>query len=95
MCTTKMLLSSAIIVVMAVGQSTAQTRQPTDAEKAMAAQIKCEDWKKNPNDTWTSGPSVKIGGMTFANNTFGIRGLNIGGADIVIVLNQKCGGSPL
>jgi hypothetical protein len=92
---TAMLLSSAVIAVVAVGESTAQTRQPTDAEKAIAAQIKCEDWKKNSNDTWTSGPSVKIGGMTFANNTFGIRGINIGGADLVVVLNQKCGGSPL
>lgn len=65
-----------------------------NAEKAMAAQIRCEDFKKNPNSSWTSGPNAKIGNMTFSNETFGVYAFTFSGVDPAVVLNQKCGGRP-
>jgi hypothetical protein len=35
------------------------------AEAALAAKIKCEDFRKNTNGTWTSGPDTKIGDSAF------------------------------
>ena len=35
--------------------------QESKAEAALAGKIKCEDFRKNPDGTWTSGPNVKIG----------------------------------
>ena len=78
-----------------------QTDQKTDqqtivakAEAALAAKIKCEDFRKNANGTWTSGPDTKIGDSAFLQHTFDIRGVSIGGADLATVLNRKCGGTP-
>jgi hypothetical protein len=85
------------VVLMAIGQGTClagQTSQPTEAEKVLAAQIKCEDWTKNANGFWTSGPAAKVGGMTLSNSTLGVT-IDIGNADLIVVLNQKCGGKPL
>ncbi len=74
-----------------------QTDQQTivpKAEAALATKIKCEDLRKNTNDTWTSAPNTKIGDSAFPQHTFGIRGVSIGGADLAMVLNRKCGGMP-
>ena len=74
-----------------------QTDQQTivpKAEAALATKIKCEDLRKNTNDTWTSAPNTKIGDSAFPQHTFGIRGVSIGGADLAMVLNCKCGGMP-
>ena len=74
-----------------------QTDQQTivpKAEAALATKIKCEDFRKNTNDTWTSAPNTKIGDSAFPQHTFGIRGVSIGGADLATVLNRKCGGMP-
>jgi len=74
-----------------------QTDQQTivpKAEAALATKIKCEDFRKNTNGTWTSAPNTKIGDSAFPQHTFGIRGVSIGGADLATVLNRKCGGVP-
>ena len=63
----------------------------TKAEAALAAKIKCRDFRKNVNGTWTSGPNTKIGANAFPQQTFDIRGVSIGGADLATVLNRKCG----
>jgi len=75
-----------------------QTDQQTDlqtivtkAEAALAARIKCRDFRKNANGTWTSGPNTKIGASAFPQHTFDVRGVSIGGADLATVLNRKCG----
>ena len=74
-------------------QQTDQKTIVTKAEAA-AAKIKCEDFRKNTNGTWTSAPSTKIGDSAFPQHTFDIRGVSIGGADLATVLNRKCGGMP-
>jgi hypothetical protein len=84
-----------MITFGAIDYAFAQTPVPTDAEKALAAQIKCEDFTKNPDGSWHSGPNAMIGTNGFSNNTFGVRGIVIQGADVAVVLNQKCGGRPL
>ena len=75
-------------------QQTDQQTIVTKAEAALAAKIKCEDFRKNTNGTWTSAPSTKIGDSAFPQHTFDIRGVSIGGADLATVLNRKCGGTP-
>jgi len=69
-----------------------QTDQETIVTKAaLAAKIKCRDFRKNASGTWTSGPNTKIGANAFPQHTFDIRGVSIGGADLATVLNRKCG----
>jgi hypothetical protein len=52
-----------------------QTDQQTivpKAEVALAAKIKCRDFRKNANGTWTSRPNAKIGANAFPAHTFDI-----------------------
>jgi len=75
-----------------VDQSTAQQTPPTGAEKALAAQIKCEDFKRNPDGSWVSGPHAMIGTNHFSSSAFGAHAFNLGGADLAVVLDRKCAG---
>ena len=75
-------------------QQTDQQIIVTKAEAALAAKIKCGDFRKNANGTWTSGPNTKIGAGAFPKHTFDIHGVTIGGADLATVLNRKCGVAP-
>ncbi len=75
-------------------QQTDQQTIVTKAEAALAAKIKCGDFRKNANGTWTSGPNTKIGANAFPKHTFDIRGVSIGGADLATVLNRKCSVAP-
>jgi hypothetical protein len=70
----------------------AQQTTVTKAEAALSAKIRCEDFRKNPDGSWTSGPDTKIGANAFPNHTFDTNAVTIGGADLATVLNQKCGG---
>jgi hypothetical protein len=47
-------------------QQTDQQTIVTKAEAALAAKIKCGDFSKNANGTWTSGPNTKIGATSNA-----------------------------
>jgi hypothetical protein len=62
------------------------------AEAALASKIRCEDFRKNSDGTWTSGPNTKIGVNDFPKLTFDTHGVSIGGADLATVLNRKCRG---
>ena len=75
-------------------QQTDQQTIVTKAETALAGKIKCGDFRKNANGTWTSGPNTKIGANAFPKHTFDIHGVSIGGADLATVLNRKCGVTP-
>jgi hypothetical protein len=89
------LFSIALPLVAAdyVNAANAQQTNVTKAEAALTAKIKCEDFRKNADGTWTSGPNTKIGSNAFSNHTFGTHGVSIGGADLATVLNRKCGAS--
>jgi hypothetical protein len=87
------LFSVALSLVAAdyINSANAQQAEGTKAEAALAAKIKCADFKKNADGTWTSGPNTKIGTNAFSDHTFDTRGVSIGGADLATVLNRKCG----
>jgi hypothetical protein len=88
-------IALSIAILGSTGYALAQTQPPTDAEKKMADTIKCEDFTKLPNGNWKSGPNARVGNGTFANSEIGPNGYVIGGADIYVVVNRKCGGQPL
>ncbi len=75
-------------------QQTDQQTNVAKAEAALAAKIRCGDFRRNANGTWTSGPNTKIGANAFPQHTFDIHGVSIGGADVATVLNRKCGVLP-
>src|SRR5262249_28045863 len=74
-----------------INSANAQQTIVTKPEEALAAKIKCGDFRKNANGTWTSSPNTKIGTNAFPNHTFDIHGVSIGGADLAPVLNRKSG----
>jgi hypothetical protein len=78
-------------VVVYLSAANADPTQESKAEAALAGKIKCEDFRKNPDDTWTSGPDAKIGSNPFSNLTFESKRVTIGRADLVTVLDRKCG----
>ena len=88
------LIGVALCLVGADPINSADARQTTvtQAEAALIAKIKCEDFIKNSDGTWTSGPDTKIGANAFPNHTFDTNGVSIGGVDLATVLNRKCGG---
>ena len=90
------LLITGVVLCLAatdpVNSANAQQTTMTKAEAALGAKIKCEDFKKNTDGTWTSSPTAKIGANAFPNHTFDTNAVTIGGADLATVLNRKCGG---
>jgi hypothetical protein len=90
------LLITGVVLCLAatdpVNSANAQQTAMTKAEAALGAKIKCEDFKKNTDGSWTSSPTAKIGANAFPNHTFDINGVSIGAADLATVLNRKCGG---
>ena len=75
-----------------INSANAQQATVTKAEAALIAKIRCEDFRRNSDGTWTSGPNTKIGANAFPDHTFDTHGVSIGGADLATVLNRKCGG---
>ena len=80
-----------LAVAAYLSSANADPTQESKAEAALAGKIKCEDFRKNPDGTWTSGPDAKIGGNPFSNLTFDSKRVTIGGADLATVLDRKCG----
>ena len=68
----------------------AQIAVLVEAEKSLALQLKCEDYKKNADGTWTSGPTTRIGTTIFTNNRFGLHNVMVGGVDLAYILDKKC-----
>lgn len=64
--------------------------QMTPLEQSLADKIKCEEWKKNPDGSWTSSSDSKIGSNTFRNTTVAPGAWSVDGADVGAVLNKKC-----
>jgi hypothetical protein len=80
-----------LAVAASLSSANADPTEESRAGVALAGKIKCEDFRKNPDGTWTSGPNVKIGSNPFSNLTFGRERVTIGGADLATVLDRKCG----
>jgi hypothetical protein len=80
-----------LVSLVTLFASNALAAEPTDAEKALAASIDCKDFKPNPDGSWLSGPTAKLGSNTFSGMLIRPHGINIMGADAATVLNQKCG----
>ena len=77
-------------VAASISSVNANPTQESKAEAALAGKIKCDDFRKNPDGTWTSGPNAKIGSNPFSNLTFDSKRVTIGGADLATVLDRKC-----
>jgi hypothetical protein len=83
-------IAGCFAVVTPADLAHAQPKKPTATEDALAAKIKCQDFRKNSDGKWTSSPNATIGKIDFSNHTFGVGEVDIGGADIATVLNRKC-----
>jgi hypothetical protein len=79
-----------VYFTVAVSSANADPTQESKAEAALAGKIKCDDFQKNPDGTWTSGPNAKIGSNPFSHLTFDSKRVTIGGADLATVLDRKC-----
>jgi hypothetical protein len=77
-----------------LSSANADPTQESKAEAALAGKIKCEDFRKNPDGTWTSGPNAKIGNNPFSSLTFESKRVTVGRADLATVLDHKCRQSP-
>jgi hypothetical protein len=64
--------------------------QMTAPEQALADKIKCDEWRKNPDGSWTSSSNSKIGSNVFRNTTVAPGAWSLDGADVGTVLNKKC-----
>ena len=82
-----------LVYFMVASSLSSANADPTQekAEAKLAGKINCEDFRKNPDGTWTSGPNAKIGSNPFSNLTFESKRVTIGGADLATVLDRKCG----
>ena len=80
-----------LAVAASLSSANADPTQESKAEAALAGKIKCEDFRKNPDGTWTSRADAKIGSNSFSNLTFESKRVTIGGADLATVLDRKCG----
>ena len=78
-------------VATSLSSANADPTQESKAEATLAGKIQCEDFRKNPDGTWTSGPNAKIGSNPLPNLTFDTQRVTIGGADLATVLDRKCG----
>ena len=94
-------LSGVVLCLMGTDYINSANAQQTDqqtivskAEAALAAKIKCRDFRKNANGTWTSGPKYQNWSECFSPTHLDIHGVSIGGADVATVLNGKCGVAP-
>jgi hypothetical protein len=74
-----------------VNSANAQQTETSKADAALAAKIRCRDFRKNADGSWTSGPTTKIDTNAFSNHMFDTHGVSIGGSDLATVLNRKCG----
>jgi len=68
----------------------AQPKEPAATEDTLAPKIKCQHFQKDSDGKWTSSSDTTIGKMDFGHHTFGVGEVNIGGADLAIVLDRKC-----
>jgi hypothetical protein len=75
-----------------IATANAQQTPVIKAEAVLIAKIRCEDFRKNSDNTWTSVHNTKIGANAFPTHTFDVHGVSIGGADLATVLNRKCRG---
>jgi hypothetical protein len=76
--------------IMPADLAHAQPKSPTATEGTLAAKIKCKDFQKNSDGKWTSSSNATIGKIDFSSHTFGVGEVDIGGADLAIVLDRKC-----
>ena len=83
-------IAGCFVVLMPATFAYAQQKRPTAREDALASKIKCQDFYKNSDEKWTSNRNTKIGKMDFSTHTFGVGEVDVGGADLATVLNQKC-----
>jgi hypothetical protein len=80
-----------VTVAASLSSANADPTQESRAEAALADKIRCEDFRKNPDGTWTSGPDAKIDSNPFSKLTFDSKRVTIGRADLATVLDRKCG----
>jgi hypothetical protein len=81
---TKLRLFAAVAITLAISQQAV-------AQGAAQPDVKCDQFKKQPDGSWTSAPDAMWGTTKFGNNS-GIRPgtYSINGSDVGAVLEAKC-----
>src|SRR5262249_27212093 len=67
-----------------------QPKEPAATKDTFSPKIKCKPFQKDSDEKGSSSSDATIGKMAFSRHTFGVGEVNIGGADLAIVLNRKC-----
>jgi hypothetical protein len=86
------MIGGCFVVIMPADLAHAQPKKPTAAGEILAPKINCQDFKRNSDGTWTSNSNTRIGKIDFSTHTFGVGEVDVGGADLVSILDRKCVG---
>jgi hypothetical protein len=83
-------IAGCFTVIAATDLAHARPKKPIATVDPLAAKITCQDFQKHSDGKWTSSLNARIGKLDFSSHTFGVGEVEIGGADLAVVLNQKC-----
>jgi hypothetical protein len=83
-------IAGCFTVITAADLAHGQPKKPIATEDILVAKITCQDFQKHSDGQWTSSLNARIGKLDFSTHTFGVGEVEIGGADLATVLNQKC-----
>lgn len=80
-----------LLFVSLVVAGPALAQQPNPPAPAPTAQLRCDDFTRNPDGSWSALHPVTINGVTLGGPGVRFReGVAFGGVDLAAILNQRC-----